>query len=61
MRYRVQYLVGSERRSAKVEAGSPEEAVVKFRHTCADPDRDPKADSQVLSVSPDPSQPELAW
>jgi len=54
MRYRVHYLVRSERRTAQVEASSPAEAVVKFRHTCPDREVQGKEGHRVLSVSPEP-------
>lgn len=61
MRYRVQYVVRNERRTAQIEAGSPQEAEVKFRHTCADSDVSRERDSQVLSVSADPESEHLSW
>jgi len=61
MRYRVHYVVRSERRTAEVEAASPQEAEVKFRHTCADCDMSKEQDSQVLSVSLEPDVHGPAW
>jgi len=59
MRYRVHYLTDNRRRTAQVEASSPQEAVVKFRHTRAEPPRPGPDDNQVLSVMPelDPADP----
>jgi len=61
MRYRVRYVVRSERRTAEVEAGSPQEAEVKFRHTCTDCDVSRERDSQVLSICPVPETYGMAW
>ena len=61
MRYRVHYVVRSERRTAEVEAASPQEAEVKFRHTCTDCDISKERDSQVLSVCPEPDAHDPAW
>jgi len=61
MWYRVQYLVENERRTAQIEAGSPHEAVVKFRHTCSDHQLPSPGGSEVLSVSPEPEMDELTW
>ncbi|HET6428676.1 MAG TPA: hypothetical protein VM389_03865 [Phycisphaerae bacterium] len=61
MRYRVHYVVRSERRTAEVEAASPQEAEVKFRHTCADCDMSKERDSQVLSICPDPDVYGAGW
>lgn len=52
MQFRVHYLVENERRTAEVEAGSPAEAVVKFRHTrSGDQDHRPRR-WHILSVLP---------
>lgn len=59
MKYRVQYCVANERRTAEVEAGSPHEAVIKFRHTRSDHTDRRGRPSQILSVSPEPSVEEL--
>ena len=59
MKYRVQYRVEDERRTAEVEAGSPHEAVVKFRHTKGHRKDSRGRPSQILSVSPEPSVDEL--
>jgi len=59
MKYRVHYCVANERRTAEVEAGSPHEAVIKFRHTRSDYKDRCGRPSQVLSVSPEPSLEEL--
>lgn len=59
MRYRVHYVVRNERRTAQVEAGSPHEAEVKFRHTSTDGDVSYERDSEVLSISPEPDA--LSW
>ena len=53
MRYLVQYCVRDERRTAEVEAGSPREALVKFRHVRDDPAKDRGRPSQIMSVSAD--------
>ncbi|KKM44041.1 hypothetical protein LCGC14_1562090 [marine sediment metagenome] len=60
MRYRIQYLVKDERHTTEVDATSPQEAVVKFRHTHVDSSPHANA-SQVLSVSPDPDACEMSW
>lgn len=54
MRYRVHYLVRNERRTTQVEASSPAEAVIKFRHTCPDGEAHGREGHRVLSVSPEP-------
>lgn len=61
MRYRVHYLAEDERRSVEVEATSPHEAVVKFRHINSDQQRHRGPGPHVLSVSPEPEPHELAW
>ncbi len=61
MRYRVHYRVAEERRTAEVEAGSPEEAVVKFRHTRRDGERLGGKNSAILSVCPDVVCEEMDW
>jgi hypothetical protein len=61
MRYRVHYSVSNQRRTAQVEATSPAEAVVKFRHTSPDAE-DPRGQASViLSVCPDWAEEEAAW
>ena len=61
MLYRVHYCVCQERRTAEIEAASPSEAVVKFRHT--QPENIPISNkpAEILSVSPEPMCDELAW
>jgi hypothetical protein len=61
MRYRVHYLAEDERRSVEVEAASPQEAVVKFRHINSEHDPRSRQGSQVVSVSAEPEPHELAW
>ena len=61
MRYRVQYLAENERRTAQVEASSPQEAVVKFCHIQQQHHHVEEGSSEVLSVSPEPEFDELAW
>ena len=61
MRYRVHYCVEDERRTAEIEAGSPEEAMVKFRHTRSDPAVRCGRASRILSVSPEPDVEEATW
>ena len=61
MRYRVQYCVAQQRRTAEIEAGSPQEAVVKFRHTHADHESPSGEQADILSVSPEPTCDEVAW
>ncbi len=60
MRYLVHYSVANERRTAEVEAASPEGAVVKLRHTRADHETPRGHGIEILSVSPEPSCEELA-
>ena len=49
MRYRVHYCLENDRLTTEVEAASPHEAVVKFRHTRPDCEgRRP----EVLSITP---------
>ena len=59
MRYRVHYCVDNERRTAEVEARSPQEAVVKFRHTRGTHKHSGRRPSEILSVSPEPTSEEL--
>ncbi len=59
MRYRVHYVVEKDRLTAEIEAASPAEAVVKFRHTRPDAEDRNGRRSQVLSISPEPSVDEL--
>ena len=54
MRYLVQYAVAEERRIAEIEATSPHEAVVKFRHIRRDCAMAPIRSTEILSVSPEP-------
>ena len=61
MRYRVQYFVDEERRTAEIEAASPQEAVVKFRHTHADRESPCGREAQILSVSPEAACDEVVW
>ena len=61
MRYRVHYCVDNERRTAEVEASTPQEAVVKFRHTRSDHKDNCGRPSEILSVSPDPADDFLSW
>ncbi len=62
MRYRVHYCVDNQRRTAEVEARSPQEAVVKFRHTRSSNHRDSAGrPSEILSVCPDLSAEEMSW
>ena len=46
---------------AQVEAGSPQEAVVKFRHTRPGAGWSGPRAPEILSVSPDPVCDELSW
>lgn len=59
MRYRVHYCVDNERRTAEVEARSPQEAVVRFRHTRSTHKHSNGRPSEILSVSPEPTGEEL--
>lgn len=61
MRYVVHYSVANERQVAQIEAGSPQEAVVKFRHTRPESARSGARGTQVLSVSPEPICDEHSW
>ena len=61
MRYRVHYLDQNERRTTQVDAASPQEAVIKFRHTRCERASAPADGSKVLSVSPAPESEELPW
>ncbi len=60
MKYRVHYLEADERRTAEVDASSPQEAVIKFQHTRCDP-QDHRRQSTVLSVLPEPEVDPMAW
>jgi len=60
MLYRVHYLEADERRTAQVNASSPQEAVIKFQHTRCDA-RDVRRSSTVLSVLPEPDEEHLTW
>ena len=60
MLYRVHYLEANERRTAQVDASSPQEAVIKFQHTRCDP-QDHRQRSTVLSVLPEPDAEHLTW
>ena len=60
MKYLVQYSLNDQRRAEEVEAGSPEEAVVKFRMTRTDRS-DRRGKCRVLSVAPEPACIEPAW
>ncbi|KPK86573.1 MAG: hypothetical protein AMJ81_00975 [Phycisphaerae bacterium SM23_33] len=59
MRYRVQYVADNQRRSVEVEAGSPQEAVIRFRHISTECDRDRAEGSRVLSVWAEPDLSDL--
>jgi hypothetical protein len=61
VRYRVQYCLGDQRHSEEIEAGSPEEAVVKFRLTRPDGAGDPNNTCRVLSVTAELVCDELPW
>lgn len=61
MRYRVHYCVDNQRRTAEVEACSPQQALVKFRHTRSDHHDNCGRPSQVVSVSPEPAAEDLVW
>ena len=67
MTYKVDYSVKGQRRSAQVQAGSPQEAMVKFRYTQAERERASRQNVTVLSVSPEwveegtGSEEEAAW
>ena len=52
MRYRVHYCLENDRLTTEVEAASPHEAVVKFRHTHPDADARRGRQSEVLSITP---------
>ncbi len=52
MRYLVQYMVGRERKSAAVQASSPQEAAVKLQHTRSGRD-DHRGGCQILSIMPE--------
>jgi hypothetical protein len=60
MLYRVHYLEQDERRTAQVDASSPQEAVIKFQHTRCHP-QDHRRPSTVLSVMPEPETDHSAW
>ena len=62
MVYRVHYLCGSkERRTDQIEASSPVEAAIKFRHTRRQIGGATFDGVQVLSVSREPEPEELVW
>ena len=61
MRYRVQYCIADERRTAEIEAASPHEAVVKFRHTRPEHQTPQEKPAEILSVWPEPACDEMAW
>ena len=52
MRYRVHYCLEDDRLTTEVEAASPHEAVVKFRHTRPDSESHGPRRSEVLSITP---------
>ncbi|MCK4624641.1 MAG: hypothetical protein KAV00_04965 [Phycisphaerae bacterium] len=52
MRYRVHYCLEDDRLTTEVEAASPHEAVVKFRHTHPDADARRGRRSEVVSITP---------
>ncbi|MDY7011086.1 MAG: hypothetical protein SVV80_10100 [Planctomycetota bacterium] len=52
MRYRVHYCLENDRLTTEVEATSPQEAVVKFRHTRPDGEDRQGRRSKVLSITP---------
>ncbi|MCK4624644.1 MAG: hypothetical protein KAV00_04980 [Phycisphaerae bacterium] len=52
MRYRVHYCLENDRLTAEVEAASPHEAVVKFRHTRPEAEDQLGRRSEVLSITP---------
>ncbi len=52
MRYRVDYCLENDRLTTEVEAASPHEAVVKFRHTRPDSEVRGRRRSEVLSIMP---------
>ena len=58
--YRVHYLEADERRTAQVDASSPQEAVIKFQHTRRDV-QDHCQISTVLSVLPEPPPKHMEW
>jgi hypothetical protein len=61
MRYLVQYMVGQERKTAEVQASSPQEAVVKLQHTRSGRD-DYHGHCHILSVVPESTEDEwLDW
>ncbi len=61
MRYLVHYSVDKQRRTAQVEAASPQQAVIKFRHS--HPHEDPHRREQVpvLGVSQESDADEKTW
>jgi len=61
MKYRVHYCVEDERRTAEVEAGSPHEAAVKFRHTRRQGEDRRGRPPRILSISHEPKGDELLW
>ena len=52
MRYRIHYCLENDRLTTEVEASSPHEAVVKFRHTHPDADVRRGRRSEVVSITP---------
>ena len=52
MQYRVHYCLENDRLMAEVEAASPHEAVVKFRHTHPDADVSQGRRAKILSITP---------
>ncbi len=61
MRYLVHYSVANERRTVEVEATSPHEAVVKFRHTRPDREARRGDGTEILSVSQEYACDETSW
>ena len=61
MQFQVHYFAENERRTAEVEAGSPAEAVVKFRHTRVDGQDRRGRRPEVLSVLPVLTGDKLPW
>ena len=52
MQYRVHYCIENDRLTTEIEAASPHEAVVKFRHTRPDSETSGRRRSEVLSIMP---------
>jgi hypothetical protein len=61
MLYRVHYMTENERRTAQVDASSPQEAVVKFQHVRCDSEDPRNHSARVLSVLPEPESEHLPW